>query len=535
MHELDAPGAPEFEAIALASLSDAGRVRSENQDVLALLENTSRERLLLVADGMGGHRGGETASRICLQMVERVFREPHGTPEQRLRRSLELANEEIYSHALANPELRGMGTTAVAALLAPLGGAWVAWVGDSRCYRLRDGALEQLTQDHTLMTEWIAIGVITAEAAKAHPRRHELTRALGQSPDVAVDLVAIDLRPGDRLLLCSDGLHGYVAESVLALALATGTPDEVARALVDAANASGGTDNVSVVVAALPDAPAPAPVLTECAPEIAAELEALGEFATLAEPEPIAEPEPQPEASFADLDAEVSEPEAEPSPEQEPEFLPPAAQQIQIPLMTPVRVRRGLDVTSLVVGVGATLLVVGLGIGMWSYTTARSVPVVRAAPPPVPPSSHATKPAPEPQRAAPAVVKPIEKPPAKPEIAKPAIPPEPRVEKPPVAPAAQAAIPAAQPRALPRRRVFPPRPVVARGVAGRQLRAHTRSRILPDRLAGRARDGRPSASRSARFPTSPPHSPARRAVATADSSPPRSTRSGRRQDASICG
>jgi hypothetical protein len=106
-HELDARGAPGFEAIATASLSDAGRVRAENQDAVALIANTSGERLLLVADEMGGHRGGETASRICLKTIERVFREPHGTPEQRLIRGFELANEEVYSHALANPELRG--------------------------------------------------------------------------------------------------------------------------------------------------------------------------------------------------------------------------------------------------------------------------------------------------------------------------------------------------------------------------------------------------------------------------------------------
>ena len=471
MHELDARGAPGFETIALASLSDAGRVRSENQDATALLENTSGERLMLVADGMGGHRGGETASRICLQVVERVFREPHGTTEQRLVRSLELANEEIYSHALSHQELRGMGTTAVAALLSPEGGAWVAWVGDSRCYRLREGTLEQLTQDHSLMTEWISIGVITAEAAKAHPRRHELTRALGQSPDVVVDLRAIELRPGDRLLLCSDGLHGYLPEGVIARALKTGPPDVVACALVDAANESGGPDNVSVVVAVLPDAPAPelAPAvelalppapdpfaeLAECAPEIAAELAPLGELETFAESEPAAEPEAQSEASFADLDAEiasavadapgaldVSELESAPISEPESDLPPPAAQRIQIPLMTPVQVRRGLDVTSLIVGVGTTLAIVGLGFGIWSYTTARNAPESLAPPRTRPAVVQSTPPAPRPQPAVPSLAKPHEMQAAKPEIS-PA--PPPRVEKLPAAAPARAAIPARQP------------------------------------------------------------------------------------------
>ena len=459
MQELDAPGAPELGTIALASLSDAGRVRSENQDALALLENSLHERLMLVADGMGGHRGGETASRICLQMVERVFREPYGTPEQRLHRSLELANEAIYSHALANQELRGMGTTAVAVLLAPAGGAWVAWVGDSRCYRLRDGALEQLTQDHSLMSEWVSIGVITSLAAKTHPRRHELTRALGQSPDVAIDLLAIDLRPGDRLLLCSDGLHGYVDERAVKLALAAGTPEEAVRALVDAANENGGSDNVSVAVAALSDAPAAVPEISECAPEIAAQLE------------PLAEPEPQSETSFADLDAEIAEavaeptvvgdipaPEAVPISASETELLPPAAQQIQIPLMMPVRVRRGIDVTSLIVGIAATLVIVGLGFGALRYTGSRSATETAAQPQPRPTVSHATKPAPRPQPVAPAVekpvqkpietprAKPLEKPAASPEIAR--VPP-PQLTKPPIPLAARAENPTPRPPALP--------------------------------------------------------------------------------------
>jgi len=356
MHELDALGAPTRDEIAVVSLSDPGRVRTENQDALAVLENTSGERLILVADGMGGHRGGETASKICLRIVERVFREPHGTPEERLRRGLELANEEIYSHALANPELKGMGTTAVVALLAPDRGVSIAWVGDSRCYRLRDGGLESLTRDHSLMAEWIAMGVISPDAAQTHPRRHELTRALGQSPDVTVDVLATDLRHGDRLLLCSDGLHGGVADRALKHALAHGTPDEAARALVDAANANGGSDNVTVIVATLPPPsagepasppplavvpeveldielappPAPAPVVVpELTPpleltaplelaapleltasaEIAAELD-LGSVTAptldlMAAPAPSLEPDP--DVSFADLGDEIAE------------------------------------------------------------------------------------------------------------------------------------------------------------------------------------------------------------------------------------
>ena len=230
-----------------------------------------------------------------------MFREPHGTPEQRLIRGLELANEEVYSHALANPELRGMGTTAVVALLAP-GRRRVGRVGRRQpLYRLRDGALEQLTPDHSLMAEWISIGVITAEAAKTHPRRHELTRALGQTPDVVVEIAAIELRPGDRLLLCSDGLHGSVPEKTFTLALGGHPPAESVRLLVERANAAGGPDNVSVVVV---DVPAEALVVGEAPiPEV---------------PLKFALPSPAPAPTRAPA------PEPEPEPARAPEVEPPA-------------------------------------------------------------------------------------------------------------------------------------------------------------------------------------------------------------------
>jgi protein phosphatase len=507
MHEHDALGAPAREEIAVAPLSDPGRVRTENQDALAVLENTSSERLILVADGMGGHRGGETASKICLQIVERIFREPHGTPEQRLRRGLELANEEIYSHALANPELKGMGTTAVVALIGPDRSVWIAWVGDSRCYRLRDGALESLTRDHSLMAEWIAIGVISPDAAQTHPRRHELTRALGQSPDVTVDLLSTELRPGDRLLLCSDGLHGYVPDRPLKYALSHGGPEEAARALVDAANANGGSDNVTVIVVALPassvaaSAPTPAAVVEPPAPPLvraadvaaapgpepvfAADLTAPAEIANeldlfaapmadmRAEPAPpvVAEPSPSldPDVSFADLDTEIAEvveesasvteaaeiaPSLEPAADPAAEFLLPSAQHIEIPLMTPVRAsrRRGLDATSVLAGIGGTLLIAALGFGAWLYTGSSRVAVPQAVAQQPRPAVARTQPAapqPAPARApAPAVaLAPV-----------PAVAPAPAPA--PVVPPAPVVAPASEPTPVPA-----PAPVVTHAPA----------------------------------------------------------------------
>jgi PPM family protein phosphatase len=259
--------------LVFATLSDPGRARTENQDASALLINVAGERLAIVADGMGGHRGGETASKLCIDTLGRAFRDPHGTPEERLRRGLELANEEVYSAALSNPDLKGMGTTAVALLFGPgTRGVWLAWVGDSRCYRLRDGALERLTRDHSLMAEWLEMGVIAPADVENHPRKHELTRAIGQSPDVQVEVARVELRAGDRFLLCSDGIHTPVPERVLKATVGSQTPEDAVRALVDRANGNGGPDNATAVVVEVPAAAITADAI-EQPPEVALELE----------------------------------------------------------------------------------------------------------------------------------------------------------------------------------------------------------------------------------------------------------------------
>ncbi|HXZ84896.1 MAG TPA: PP2C family serine/threonine-protein phosphatase, partial [Myxococcota bacterium] len=296
--------------LVFATLSDPGRVRPENQDAAALLSNVSNERLAVVADGMGGHRGGETASKLCIDTLGRIFRDPHGTPEERLRRGLELANEEVYSAALSNADLKGMGTTAVALLFGPgTRGVWLAWVGDSRCYRLRDGALEPLTRDHSLMAEWIEIGVISPADVESHPRRHELTRAIGQAPDVAVEVVRVDLRAGDRFLLCSDGIHAPLPERALKAALGGHPPEESVRLLVERANANGGPDNATALVVDVP-AEAISADAVEPPPELALELE-LPTPPPKPAPEPPAPPpppaaEPAPASDSFSLDLETT-------------------------------------------------------------------------------------------------------------------------------------------------------------------------------------------------------------------------------------
>ena len=243
--------------LVIASRSDVGRARSENQDAFGELTSSLGERLLVVADGMGGHQGGAQASRHCVNSMKRVFLELEDAPDDRLLRGLEEANADVYQAAADDEDLAGMGATLVALLLGTDGTGWVAWVGDSRLYRLRDGELAALTEDHSLVAQWVKLGVLTPEEAAEHPKRNELTRAVGVAPDVEADLLPVDLRPGDRYLLCSDGLCGVVDEARIAAALGDGEPESAAQALIDLANAAGGPDNVTVQIAWFRDDEAP--------------------------------------------------------------------------------------------------------------------------------------------------------------------------------------------------------------------------------------------------------------------------------------
>ncbi|MEE8314555.1 MAG: protein phosphatase 2C domain-containing protein [Myxococcota bacterium] len=235
------------------SLTDVGQTRTENQDSWGEFERDG-ERLLIVADGMGGHRGGATASRLCVESVARVFKTGKGDAEERLRRGFDLANKKIYASALKNARLRGMGTTAVAALFSPCGRTWVGWIGDSRAYLHRAGCLELLTADHSLVAEWIRGGILSGDEGENHPRRNELTRAIGFGDDVEPDVVELDVEPGDILLLCSDGLWGVVSEEQIGCTVGSLDPAAAARVLVETANANGGPDNVTVQLLAIRDA-----------------------------------------------------------------------------------------------------------------------------------------------------------------------------------------------------------------------------------------------------------------------------------------
>lgn len=247
---------PQRRLIVRAALrTDVGLVRSENQDFGAYTtreeENASQPggRLLIVADGMGGHRGGATASRLAAETVKREYLGSDAADiPTALRDSLVHANAKIFSEAQANPDLRGMGTTTSVLALRD-GLAWLAHVGDSRIYIVRDGEIRQLTDDHSLVATMVREGLLTAQEAESHPRRNVLQRSMGVAADVEVDVRGpFELREGDTFVLCSDGLHGLVKEAELK-EIAAKPIEEAADEYLRRALERGAPDNVTVIVA----------------------------------------------------------------------------------------------------------------------------------------------------------------------------------------------------------------------------------------------------------------------------------------------
>ncbi len=219
--------------------TDIGKVREGNEDSYLV-----RSPLFAVADGMGGHRGGEVASQLALEVIEGLAASGKGTLADQVRE----ANRRVFDRSLTDRKVTGMGTTLTAARVGS-GTATLAHVGDSRAYLLRAGAFRQLTEDHTLVARMIKTGEITSAEAEVHPHRNVLTRALGTEPDVTVDEQQVPLMDGDRLVLCSDGLTGMVTEEQMqAILEATDSPQQAADRLVKAANRAGGIDNITVVV-----------------------------------------------------------------------------------------------------------------------------------------------------------------------------------------------------------------------------------------------------------------------------------------------
>ena len=222
--------------------TDTGRQRRDNED-----SAFARAPVFVVADGMGGAQAGEVASRIAVEAFEQGLPDS-GSPEERLATRVREANQQIYERSRADRGRAGMGTTLTAAYVDDAHVA-IAHVGDSRAYLFRDGTLQRLTQDHSLVDELVRRGKLTEEQAAEHPQRSIITRALGPEPDVEVDTWTYPARAGDVVLLCSDGLTSMISEERVRAVLAEhDNLDEAADALIREANEAGGRDNITVVL-----------------------------------------------------------------------------------------------------------------------------------------------------------------------------------------------------------------------------------------------------------------------------------------------
>jgi serine/threonine protein phosphatase PrpC len=229
-----------------ATATHVGHVRSGNEDAVSPDSDGAGTGPLLVAvaDGMGGHVGGEVASRLAIEAAAGAPAAADTEPRSRV----EAGNEAVVDASRENPELAGMGTTLTLAIFGDNGRMRIGHVGDSRLYLLRDGNLQQVTMDHTWVTEMQRRGQLSPEQAANHPRKHLLTRVLGMS-HVEIDETEIPLEDGDRVLVCSDGLTTMLDDDAVGVILSDAdTPSDAAWALVEAANAAGGYDNTTVAV-----------------------------------------------------------------------------------------------------------------------------------------------------------------------------------------------------------------------------------------------------------------------------------------------
>ncbi|MBU7586098.1 MAG: Stp1/IreP family PP2C-type Ser/Thr phosphatase [Nostoc sp. TH1S01] len=238
--------------LKFTGFSDPGLIRSSNQDAYYV---DPEGRFFIVADGMGGHAGGEEASHIATREIQADLVANWNSPEadaKLLEQALWRANQAILQDQQDHPERADMGTTVVVVLFRQAGAPWCAHIGDSRLYRLRGSQLEQITEDHTWVARAIKIGDITAEEARIHPFRHVLSRCLGREDLTQFDVQPLDVKGGDRLLLCSDGLTEELVDEKIADCLQN-IPllEKASISLIEAAKEQGGHDNITVVIVEL--------------------------------------------------------------------------------------------------------------------------------------------------------------------------------------------------------------------------------------------------------------------------------------------
>ncbi|MGH8602968.1 MAG: Stp1/IreP family PP2C-type Ser/Thr phosphatase [Gammaproteobacteria bacterium] len=240
-------------------LSDAGCCRQANQDLISYLKPADhavlKEKgvLAIVADGMGGHQGGQLASQLAVDAIQkRYYARPREHPPRSLKKAFAEANSFVYQRSLESHALHGMGTTA-SALVVKDRQIYFAHVGDSRIYRQRDGELARLTEDHTVVMEMVHRGLLTPEQARMHPDRYIITRALGTHPEVEIfaPKAALAVHSGDCYVLCTDGLHDLVTDDEIEAIVASRSPHEACTELTTLAKRRGGPDNISVGVLAV--------------------------------------------------------------------------------------------------------------------------------------------------------------------------------------------------------------------------------------------------------------------------------------------
>lgn len=267
--------------VALSGLSHVGSVRTNNEDRFLIADITTgaeiqgqaldghvltdRGTLLVVSDGMGGAEAGEVASRIVVESLRDglVQAPPFVVAKDALRGVVEQVNLEIHNEAMTNPSCKGMGATLAAAWIVG-SDAYFAHVGDSRGYLLRAGHMRQVTRDQSMVESLVEVGMIDRSAAESHPQRNVILQAMGARPEVAVAIERVELRRGDFLLFCSDGLSGKVTlDEMRDAILTTATLSDACSRLVDLANARGGEDNITVVIAELDGEGLPETALNE--------------------------------------------------------------------------------------------------------------------------------------------------------------------------------------------------------------------------------------------------------------------------------
>jgi len=242
--------------LEVASLSHIGQVRQRNEDAMGYFEPAEPQvldgkgSLFIVADGMGGHRGGEIASQLAVDTIlEAYYASGESDPAKALDFAFRKANEAIIEKSRNDVSLYGMGTTCTALVVREDEG-FFAHVGDSRAYLFRGNELKQLTEDHSLVGEMVRSGILTDEEARTHPRRNVITRSIGTHEDLAVEFskAPLPLVDGDVFVLCSDGLTSLVGQGELKTVIASNPPRKTCDVLVDLANEHGGKDNVTVQI-----------------------------------------------------------------------------------------------------------------------------------------------------------------------------------------------------------------------------------------------------------------------------------------------